>query len=54
MGGVIADNPTLEFAVSISLSILVTGICLVVSNVLRTSPILGLGHYLFGVKLPRG
>ena len=50
-GRVIADNPTPEFAVSISLSILVIGICLIVSNVLRTSPILG--HYLFGVKLPK-
>lgn len=51
MGGVIANNPTLEFVVSIALSILVIGICLIVSNVLRTSPVLG--HYLFGVKLPK-
>lgn len=51
VGGVIAGNPILEFAVSISLSILVIGVCLIVSNVLRTSPILG--HYLFGVKLPK-
>ena len=50
-GGVIANNPTLEFVVSIALSILVIGICLIVSNVLRTSPVLG--HYLFGVKLPK-
>lgn len=50
LGRVIAGNPVLEFAVSISLSILVIGICLIVSNVLRTSPILG--HYLFGVQLP--
>lgn len=50
-GGVIANNPILEFTVSIFLSILVIGVCLVVSNVLRTSPVLG--HYLFGVKLPQ-
>lgn len=51
MGGVIANNPILEFTVSIFLSILVIGVCLVVSNMLRTSPVLG--HYLFGGKLPQ-
>lgn len=43
-------NPILEFIVSMFLSIVVVGICLLVSNIIRISPILG--HWLFGVKLP--
>lgn len=38
----------LQFVVCIGISIVVMGGCMLVSNVLRTSPFLG--HYLFGVK----
>ena len=42
------NNATLELALGGGISLLVIGICLVVSNVLRTSPILA--KYLFGAK----
>lgn len=45
----IETNPTIEFIISITLSILVIGFCLIASNILRISPIVG--HYLFGVKI---
>lgn len=41
-------NPIIELFVSLMFSILIISICLVVSKVIRTSPILG--HYLFGQK----
>lgn len=45
-------NPTLEFIVSMILAIIVVGACLLMSNVIRISPLLG--HYLFGVKRKDG
>lgn len=42
------NNATLELALGGGISLLVIGLCLVVSNVLRTSPILA--KYLFGAK----
>ena len=41
-------NAVLELTIGGLLSLIVIGICLVVSNVLRTSPILA--KYLFGAK----
>lgn len=41
--------PVIEFVIAISLASVVVAICLVVSQLLRTSDILA--HYLFGVKL---
>lgn len=41
-------NPTIEFAVSITLSILVIALCLLISNIIRTSDFLG--RCLFGAK----
>lgn len=41
-------NPSVEFFCSFLLSVMVVGLCLVVSNVIRTSDTLG--HWLFGVK----
>lgn len=41
-------NPILELCCSLLISIVIVGLCLVVSNLIRTSRILG--HYLFGVK----
>lgn len=46
-----APNSVLELSVGITLSLLVTGICLVISNVLRLSE--PLSHYLFGAKPAR-
>lgn len=45
------SNPLLEFSISMFLALLVVGACLIISSIFRTSPILG--HYLFGVKLPK-
>lgn len=45
------NNVVLELAIGGTISLLIIGICLVVSNVLRTSPILA--RYLFGVKSNR-
>lgn len=42
------QNPVIEFACSLALSLLVIGVVLVVSNVLRLSSLYE--HYLFGVK----
>ena len=42
------NNVVLELAIGGGISLLVIGLCLVVSNILRTSPILA--KYLFGVK----
>lgn len=42
------NNAVLELTFGIGISLLVIGICLVVSNIIRTSPILA--KYLFGVK----
>lgn len=44
-------NPTLEFVFSTIIAIIVIGICLLMSNIIRISPILA--HYLFGVKLEK-
>lgn len=41
-------NPLVEFVLSFLLSVVIVGICLVMSNVIRTSETLG--HWLFGVK----
>lgn len=43
--------PVLEFFVSSALSLIVIAVCLIISNVLRLSPLMG--HWLFGVKLPK-
>ena len=42
------NNAILELALGLGVSLIVIGVCLVVSNVLRTSPILA--KYLFGVR----
>ncbi len=42
------SNPSIEFFCSFLLAIIVVGLCLVASNVIRTSDILA--HWLFGVK----
>jgi len=42
------NNATLELALGGGISLLVIGLCLVVSNIIRTSPILA--KYLFGAK----
>ncbi|MBR2067804.1 MAG: acyltransferase family protein [Solobacterium sp.] len=42
------NNPVVEFFVSLLLAIMVIGICLVISNVIRLSPMLG--KILFGVN----
>lgn len=47
---VMNSNPTIEFLFSLSLSMLVIALCLLMSNVLRTSDLLA--HYLFAAKLP--
>lgn len=44
-------NPTLEFVFSTIIAIIVIGACLLMSNIIRISPILA--HYLFGVKLEK-
>ena len=41
-------NPTLEFFVSLTLAAMVIALCLVVSNIIRISPLLA--NWLFGVK----
>ena len=43
------SNPVIELFVSLTIAILVITVCLAVSKVLRTSPILA--HYLFGQKI---
>ena len=42
------DNKLIEFLVAMSLALVVVGICLLVSYIIRLSPFLG--HYLFGAK----
>ena len=42
------NNAILELALGLGVSLIVIGVCLVVSNILRTNPILA--KYLFGVK----
>lgn len=42
-------NPVIELFISVIFALLVISVCLVVSKVLRTSPILA--HYLFGQKI---
>lgn len=42
------DNPSIEFALTAIIALVVISICLVVSNVIRISPFLA--HHLFGVK----
>ena len=42
------DSKTLEFITALSIALVVVGICLIVSYVIRLSPFMG--HYLFGVK----
>lgn len=42
------ENPTLEFALEAFIAAIVIAFCLIVSNVIRTSPFLG--HHLFGAK----
>lgn len=44
------DSPTLIFVISITTALVIIGICLLVSNFLRTNPLLG--KILFGAKLP--
>lgn len=44
-------NIVLEFTIGIVLALLVTGMSLLIGNILRTSDLLG--HYLFGAKLPQ-
>lgn len=50
LGNMLADgkNATLELFLGLLLSLIVTGMCLAVSGILRTSPLLG--KWLFGVK----
>ena len=45
------NNVAMELCIGISVSLIVIAICLVISNVLRTSPILA--KYLFGVKIKK-
>ena len=40
--------PVLEFFVSFSISLLIIAICLIISNLLRLSPVLA--RWLFGVR----
>ena len=42
------DSRWLELLVGLAIALVVVGICLLVSYVIRLSPFLG--HYLFGVK----
>lgn len=42
-------NPAIEFFISIAISLIVIGLCLVISNIIRISPLMG--HYLFGAKM---
>lgn len=44
------DSPTIIFIISIATSLVITWICLLISNILRTNPILG--KILFGAKTP--
>lgn len=44
------DSPTIIFIISIATSFVITGICLLISNILRTNPLLG--KILFGAKTP--
>lgn len=44
------DSPTLIFFISILTSLIIIGICLLISKFLRTNPLLG--KILFGAKLP--
>ncbi|MEE1272102.1 MAG: hypothetical protein UHM19_04845 [Bacteroidales bacterium] len=46
-----SNNFVLELVVGLFISLLVIAVCLVVSNILRTNPILA--KYLFGVKNKR-
>lgn len=50
VGGMLSkgNNATLELALGGGLSLLVIGVCLLVSNILRTSPVFS--EYLFGIK----
>ena len=50
-GKIIAENPALELTFALFLAGIIMCLCLITSNILRTSPLLG--HYLFGVKLPK-
>ena len=44
------DSPFIIFIISIATSLVIIGICLLISNILRTNPILG--KILFGAKTP--
>lgn len=44
----VSNNVVLELVIGLGLSLIVVGLCLIVSNILRTSPILA--KYLFGAK----
>lgn len=44
------DSPTITFVISIFTSLIIIGICLLISNFLRTNPLLG--KILFGAKMP--
>ena len=46
-----ADNFVVEFTIALIVSALIIGFCLLVSNVLRTSSLLG--HFLFGAKIDK-
>lgn len=43
--------PVLEAAVSFAISAIIISVCLVISNIIRLSPLLA--HWLFGAKLPK-
>ena len=45
------DNKLLEFIIALSIALVVVAVCLLVSYLIRLSPLLG--HYLFGVKYER-
>ena len=44
------ESPTLIFIISIAISFIIIGICLLISKFLRTNPLLG--KILFGAKMP--
>lgn len=44
-----SPNMLLELCCGLALSLLVAGLCLVISNIIRISDLLG--HYLFGAKI---
>lgn len=43
-------NTVLELVCGVSISLIIVGVCLLTSNIIRISDLLG--HYLFGAKIP--